>query len=83
LTIRYLSAPDLRRALETLAEEDDWPFGYHARAAEEAKPGDVLVLDLRGEEGTVFMGDISSLGMKLSGGIPASSSMVPFVIWPS
>lgn len=68
LTIRYLPArPDLRRALETLAKEGDWPFGYHARAAEEAKPGDVLVVDLGGEEGTVFMGDISALGMKLSG----------------
>jgi 4-hydroxy-4-methyl-2-oxoglutarate aldolase len=68
LTIRYLPArPDLRRALETLAKEGDWPFGYHARAAEEAKPGDVLVVDLGGENGTVFMGDISALGMKLSG----------------
>jgi 4-hydroxy-4-methyl-2-oxoglutarate aldolase len=68
LTIRYLPArPDLRRALETLAKEGDWPFGYHARAAEEAKPGDVLVVDLGGAEGTVFMGDISALGMKLGG----------------
>jgi len=68
LTIRYLPArPDLKRALETLAKEGDWPAGYHARAAEETKPGDVLVVDLGGQDGTVFMGDISALGMKLGG----------------
>lgn len=68
LTIRYLPArPDVKHALETLAKEGDWPAGYHARAAEEARPGDVLVVDLGGEQGTVFMGDISALGMKLRG----------------
>lgn len=68
LTIRYLPPrPDLQRALDTLAKEGDWPAGYHARAAEEAKPGDVLVVDLGGEQGSVFMGDISALGMKVHG----------------
>jgi len=68
LTIRYLPPrPDLQRALETLAKEGDWPSGFHARAAEEAGPGDVLVVDLGGEHGSVFMGDISALGMKLRG----------------
>ena len=68
LTIRYLPArPDVKKALETLAKEGDWPAGYHARAAEEAKPGDVLVVDLGGEEGSVFMGDISALGMRQRG----------------
>jgi 4-hydroxy-4-methyl-2-oxoglutarate aldolase len=68
LTIRYLPPrPDLQRALETLAKEGDWPVGFHARAAEEASPEEVLVVDLGGEHGSVFMGDISALGMKLRG----------------
>jgi regulator of RNase E activity RraA len=68
LTIRYLPPrPDLQRALETLAKEGDWPVGFHARAAEEARQDDVLVVDLGGEHGSVFMGDISALGMKLRG----------------
>lgn len=68
LTLCYLPArPDVKRALETLAKEGDWPAGYHARAAEDARPGDVLVVDLGGKEGSVFMGDISALGMKLRG----------------
>jgi len=69
LTIRYLPRrPDLDEAMETLAREGDWPRGYHVRAAEEAKPGDVLVVDLGGVvSGGVFFGDISALAAKMAG----------------
>ena len=69
LTIRYLpTRPDLDEAMKKLAVEGDWPPQYNKRAAEEAKPGDVVVVDLGGlvAEG-VFMGDVSALGMKTSG----------------
>jgi regulator of RNase E activity RraA len=69
LTIRYLPRrPDLDQAMETLAKEGDWPRAYNVRAAEEAKPGDVLVVDLGGgiPDG-IFFGDISALGAKIAG----------------
>jgi len=37
------------------------------RAAEEARPGEVIVVDLGGDEGHVFFGDITALGIKLRG----------------
>ena len=63
LTMRYLPRrPDLDEAVKTLAKEGDWPEYYNVRAAEEAKPGDVLVVDLGGALTTgVFTGDISAL----------------------
>lgn len=69
LTIRYLPRrPDLDEAMDTLAKEGDWPRGYNVRAAEEAKPGDVLVVDLGGgiPDG-IFFGDISALGAQMAG----------------
>jgi len=46
LTIRYLPRrPDLEQAMRQLAKEGDWPIGYNVRAAEEVKPGDVIVAD--------------------------------------
>jgi regulator of RNase E activity RraA len=69
LTIRYLPRrPDVDEAMAALAKEGDWPRAYNVRAAEEAKPGDVLVVDLGGgiPDG-VFFGDISALGAKLAG----------------
>lgn len=69
LTIRYLPRrPDLTEAMQALAKEGDWPTAYNVRAAEEAKPGDVLVVDLGGgiSDG-VFFGDISALGAQLAG----------------
>jgi regulator of RNase E activity RraA len=69
LTIRYLPArPDLAEAMLTLAKEGDWPRAYNVRAAEEAKPGDVLVVDLGGgiPDG-IFFGDISALGAQMAG----------------
>ena len=69
LTIRYLPRrPDLDEAMRTLAKEGDWPAAYNVRAAEEARPGDVLVVDLGGgiPDG-IFFGDISALGAKMAG----------------
>ena len=69
LTIRYLPMrPDLVEAMQTLAKEGDWPRAYNVRAAEEARPGDVIVVDLGGgiPDG-IFFGDISALGAKMAG----------------
>jgi regulator of RNase E activity RraA len=69
LTIRYLPRrPDLVEAMETLAREGDWPVAYNVRAGEEAKPGDVLVVDLGGgiADG-IFFGDISALAAQVKG----------------
>ena len=69
LTMRYLPRrPDLDEAVKTLAKEGDWPEYYNVRAAEEAKPGDVLVVDLGGALTTgVFFGDVSALGAQMAG----------------
>jgi regulator of RNase E activity RraA len=54
--------------MRTLAKEGDWPEYYNVRAAEEAKPGDVLVVDLGGALTTgVFFGDVSALGAQTAG----------------
>ena len=69
LTIRYLPRrPDLVEAMQALAKEGDWPAAYNVRAGEEAKPGDVLVVDLGGgiPDG-VFFGDISALAAQVQG----------------
>jgi 4-hydroxy-4-methyl-2-oxoglutarate aldolase len=69
LTIRYLpKRPDLEAAMQQLAKEGDWPVAYNVRAAEEVKPGDVVVVDLGGEHASgVFFGDISALGEQVKG----------------
>ena len=68
LTIRSLPArPDLKRALDALGKEGDWDPRYYVRAGEEAKPGDIVVVDLGGEDGHVFFGDVTAIGMKLRG----------------
>jgi regulator of RNase E activity RraA len=69
LTIRYLPRrPDLVEAMTALAREGDWPAAYNVRAGEEARPGDVLVVDLGGgiADG-IFFGDISALAAQMSG----------------
>jgi regulator of RNase E activity RraA len=69
LTIRYLPRrPDLVEAMQTLAKEGDWPTAYNVRAGEEARPGDVLVVDLGGgiADG-IFFGDISALAAQVQG----------------
>lgn len=69
LTIRYLPRrPDVDEAMAALAKEGDWPTRYHVRSAEEAKPGDVIVVDLGGAiaDGN-FAGDMAALGAKAAG----------------
>ena len=69
LTIRYLPRrPDLVEAMQTLAKEGDWPVAYNVRAGEEARAGDVLVVDLGGgiADG-IFFGDISALAAQVQG----------------
>ncbi len=68
LTIRSLPPrPDMKRALDKLAEEGDWDSRFYVRAGEEAKPGDVVVVDLGGEDGSIFFGDITAMGIQLRG----------------
>ena len=68
LTMRFLPArPDVRQALDALAEEGDWDRRYYGRAADEAKRGDIVVVDLGGASGDQLFGDVGGLGMKLAG----------------
>jgi regulator of RNase E activity RraA len=68
LTMRFLpTRPDVRQALDELAEEGDWDRRFYGRAADEAKPGDVIVVDLGGASGDHMFGDMGVLGMKLAG----------------
>ncbi len=68
LTMRFLpSRPDVREALDSLAEEGDWDRRYYGRASDEGKPGDIVVADLGGASGDQFFGDLGGLGMKLAG----------------
>lgn len=68
LTMRFLpSRPDVREALDALAEEGDWDRRYYGRASDEASPGDVVVADLGGTSGDQFFGDLGGLGMTLAG----------------
>ena len=69
LTMRYLPVrPDLMEAINTLAKEGDWDFQYNVRAGEDAKPGDVIVVELGGMVNrATFMGDVTGLGMKMAG----------------
>lgn len=68
-TIRCLpDRPDLRKASQELNKAGDWPNASNVRAAEDSKPGDVIVVDLGGyvAEG-IFWGDISALGAQMNG----------------
>src|SRR5271165_1976778 len=69
LTIQYLPRrPDLDSAMDTLAKEGDWPAAWHVRAGEDARPGDVVVVDLGGElDDGVFWGDVSATSAKAHG----------------
>lgn len=72
-TIRCLPRrPDLVEAAEQLNKEGDWPNSSNVRAAEDAQPGDVIVVDLGGyvAEG-IFWGDISALGAQVNGAVGA------------
>jgi len=68
LTMRFLPPrPDLVRAVDTLASEGDWDRRYYARAAEEARPGDIVVAELGGSDGHNLFGAMGALGSKLRG----------------
>ena len=68
LTMRFLPPrPDLVEAIDTLAAEGDWDRRYYARAAEEARPGDIVVAELGGADGHNLFGARGALGIKLRG----------------
>ena len=68
LTMRFLPPrPDLVEAIDTLAAEGDWDRRYYARAAEEARPGDIVVAELGGADGHNLFGAMGALGIKLRG----------------
>ena len=68
LTMRFLPPrPDLVAAIDQLAAEGDWDRRYYARAAEEARPGDIVVAELGGADGHVLFGGMGALGIKLRG----------------
>ena len=68
LTMRFLPPrPDLVAAIDQLAAEGDWDRRYYARAAEEARPGDVVVAELGGADGHVLFGGMGALGIRLRG----------------
>ncbi len=66
VTLRYLPVrPDLEKALKSIAQKTDHSPVFNVRAAEEARPGDVIVV----EEGGVvndatFMGDVTATGIR-------------------
>ena len=66
LTMRFLPPrPDLVQAVDMLASEGDWDRRYYARAAEEARPGDIVVAELGGSDGHSLFGAMGALGIKL------------------
>jgi regulator of RNase E activity RraA len=69
LTMRYLPVrPDVMKAVQTLSKEGDWDFQYNVRAGEDARPGDVLVVELGGMVGwATFMGDVTGIGIRTAG----------------
>ncbi|MDZ4728517.1 MAG: hypothetical protein SH820_01045 [Xanthomonadales bacterium] len=68
LTMRfYPPRPDLREALDALAAEGDWDRLFYGRAADEGKPGDVVVADVGGTNGDQLFGGLAGLAMKVAG----------------
>ena len=69
LTMRYLpQRPDLDEGVKQLAKEGNWDHQYNVRAGEDAKPGDVAVVELGGAvDRATFMGDMTGYAMKLAG----------------
>ena len=68
LTMRFLPPrPDLTEAALALAAEGNWDRRYYARAAEEAKPGDVVVAELGGSDGHNLFGDMGATGIQMRG----------------
>ena len=68
LTMRFLPArPDLTEAALALADEGNWDRRYYARAAEEARAGDVVVAELGGSDGHNLFGDMGATGIQKRG----------------
>jgi len=69
LTMRYLpQRPDLDEGVRQLAKEGNWDPAFNVRGGEDAKPGDVVVVELGGMvDRATFMGTMTGLGMKLRG----------------
>ena len=92
VTLRYLPVrPDLLEAVQTLAKEGDWEHQYNIRAGEDARPGDVLVVELGGMvDRATFMGDVTGLGIKsrgaagvvIDGGLRDLSEFLPMKDFP-
>jgi regulator of RNase E activity RraA len=92
LTMRYMPVrPDLMDGIKTLAKEGDWDFQYNVRAGEDAKPGDVIVVELGGMvDKATFMGDVTGLGIQsagvkgvvIDGGLRDLSEFVPMRDFP-
>lgn len=66
LTMRYLpQRPDLDEGVRQLAREGNWDPAFNVRGGEDAKPGDVVVVELGGMvDRATFMGTMTGLGMK-------------------
>lgn len=69
LTMRYLpQRPDLDEGVRQLAKEGNWDPSFNVRGGEDAKPGDVVVVELGGMiDRATFMGTMTGLGMKVKG----------------
>ena len=69
LTMRYLpQRPDLDEGVRQLAKEGNWDPAFNVRGGEDAKPGDVVVVELGAMvDRATFMGTMTGLGMKLRG----------------
>ncbi|MGH9854680.1 MAG: RraA family protein, partial [Blastocatellia bacterium] len=69
LTMRYLpQRPDLDEGVRQLAKEGNWDPSFNVRGGEDAKTGDVVVVELGGMvDRATFMGTMTGLGMKLRG----------------
>ena len=69
LTMRYMPVrPDLLDGVKQLAKEGDWDFQYNVRAGEDAKSGDIIVVELAGMvDRATFMGDVTGLGIRMAG----------------
>jgi 4-hydroxy-4-methyl-2-oxoglutarate aldolase len=69
VTLRYLPVrPDLEEALKTIGRQTDHSPVFNVRAAEEAKPGDVIVVEEGGMvKDATFMGDVTATGIRARG----------------
>ena len=72
VTLQYLPIrPDLEKAVKAIAQKTDHSPIFNVRAAEEAKPGDVIVVQLGGLamnlKDTLFMGDVTATGIRARG----------------